>query len=71
LTPFYLNLIVQGKKPVSSETAVKLEALTGASAEIWAQLQWRHDLWLAMHDAAISKVVKQIKRLAVGADSAP
>src|SRR5262245_56522797 len=33
LSPFYLNQIVQGKKPVSADTAVKLEALTGASAE--------------------------------------
>ncbi len=52
----YMNLIEQSQRPVSIMMAVKLEALTGASAEFWATLQMRHDLWNELH-ATKKKVV--------------
>lgn len=45
-----LNEIVKGKRAVTAETALLLEALTGASAEFWLTLQTRHDLWHAMRE---------------------
>lgn len=45
-----LNEIVKGKRAVTAETALLLEALTGASAEFWLNLQTRHDLWRAMRE---------------------
>ena len=37
-----------GKRSLTPENAVQLEALTGASAEFWMALQARHDLWHAL-----------------------
>ncbi|MDP3720753.1 MAG: HigA family addiction module antitoxin [Acidobacteriota bacterium] len=47
----YMNLIELGERPVSPEMCVKFEALTGASAEMWAGLQMRYDLWHAFQSA--------------------
>ena len=42
-----LNEIEVGKRPVTVDTALRFEALTGSSAEFWLTLQARHDLWHA------------------------
>jgi len=42
-----LNSIVRGRRAVSAETALLLEALTGWDAQIWLALQARWDLWQA------------------------
>jgi len=51
----YMNLIETARRPVSTAMAVKFEALTGASAEFWATLQMRYDLWHALHDSKATK----------------
>lgn len=51
----YMNLIETTRRPVSTEMAVKFEALTGASAEFWATLQMRYDLWHALQAAKDEK----------------
>jgi addiction module HigA family antidote len=43
-----LNAIVKGRRGVSAETALLLEALTGCDAQIWLALQAKWDLWHAM-----------------------
>ncbi len=43
-----LNAIVKGRRAVSADTALLLEALTGWEAQIWLTLQARWDLWHAM-----------------------
>jgi len=43
-----LNAIVRGRRGVSADTALLLEALTGWDAQIWLTLQARWDLWHAM-----------------------
>jgi len=40
-----LNAIVKGRRAVSADTALRLEALTGWEAQIWMTLQARWDLW--------------------------
>ena len=43
-----LNAIVKGRRGVSADTALLLEALTGWDAQIWLTLQAKWDLWHAM-----------------------
>ena len=40
-----LNAIVKGRRGVSADTALLLEALTGWDAQIWMTLQAKWDLW--------------------------
>ena len=42
-----LNAIVKGRRGVSADTALLLEALTRWDAEIWMRLQAKWDLWHA------------------------
>lgn len=43
-----LNAIVRGRRAVSADTALRLEALTGWDAQIWLTPQARWDLWHAL-----------------------
>jgi addiction module HigA family antidote len=43
-----LNAIVRGRRAVSADTALLLQALTGWNAQIWLTLQANWDLWHAM-----------------------
>ena len=42
-----LNAIVKGRRAVSADAALLLEALTRWDAEIWMRLQAKWDLWHA------------------------
>ena len=37
--------LLEGKSGVSADMAVRLEAVLGASAEFWLNMQAAHDLW--------------------------
>jgi addiction module HigA family antidote len=39
--------VIEGKRPISPELALRLAALMGASAESWMNLQQAYDLWQA------------------------
>jgi addiction module HigA family antidote len=54
-----LNEIVRGKRPVTPDTALRLERVLGMSAEFWLGLQQDWDLWHAIH----SKASKEIAHL--------
>jgi len=43
-----LNKIVKGRRAVSADTALLLDALTGWGAQIWLTLQAKWDLWQAI-----------------------
>ena len=43
-----INAIVKGRRAVSADTALLLEALTGWDAQIWLTLQAKWDLWHAL-----------------------
>ena len=48
-TPFQrLNAIVRGRRAVSADTAIRLEALTRLDASFWLRLQNDWDLWHAL-----------------------
>ena len=60
ITQQYLNEIELGKKPVTTNVALKLEALTGVDLELWMNLQLNYDMWHALQAA------KKVKRLIPG-----
>jgi len=43
-----LNAIVRGRRAVSTDTAIRLEALTRVDAAFWLRLQADWDLWHAL-----------------------
>jgi addiction module HigA family antidote len=42
-----VNDIVLGKRGITADTAMRLSAYFGNSAEFWLGLQMDHDLWIA------------------------
>lgn len=48
--------ILDEKKPVSPQTAVRFAKLFGGSAETWLRLQGAYDLWHAEREVDLSKV---------------
>ena len=42
-----VNDIVLGKRSISADTALRLSAYFGNSADFWLGLQMDHDLWVA------------------------
>jgi len=59
-----LNAIVKGRRSVSADTALLLEALTGWDAQIWLTLQARWDLWHAMRARGHRPKVRPLRRSA-------
>ncbi len=60
-----LNAIVRGRRAVSADTALLLEALTGWDAELWMTLQAKWDLWHALRARGRRPVVRRLQE-AVG-----
>jgi addiction module HigA family antidote len=56
-----VNEIVKGKRGISPDTAIRLEALFGASAQFWLNAQLACDLYEAMHSESSQKI--KIRRL--------
>lgn len=56
-----VNAIINGRRSVTPETALRLEKVLGPSAGFWLNLQRSVDLWDAMH----SDVVNKIKHLRI------
>jgi addiction module HigA family antidote len=55
-----LNHVRTGTRPMPMTLCVKVAALTGTSAEFWATLQMRFDLWHAMRDKATAAAARRI-----------
>jgi addiction module HigA family antidote len=59
-----LNAIVKGRRSVSADTALLLEALTGWDALIWLTLQAKWDLWHAMKGRGNRPKVRPLRNTA-------
>ena len=59
-----LNAIVKGRRGVSADTALLLEALTRWDAQIWLTLQLKWDLWHALRSRGRRPKVKVLPKLA-------
>lgn len=56
-----LNAIVKGRRAVSADTALLLEALTGWDAQIWLSLQAKWALWHARRAQGRRSKVKPLQ----------
>ena len=59
-----LNAIVKGRRGVSADTALLLEALTGWDAQIWLTLQSKWDLWHALKARGRRPKVRRLRKTA-------
>ncbi len=57
--PRKINEIVQGKRTISADTALRLARFFGTSAELWMNLQAHYDLEVA-RDALEEIVVREV-----------
>ena len=48
------NEVVNGKRPITTEYALKIEAATGINAEFWRGMQSDYDMQTARHDGKLS-----------------
>jgi addiction module HigA family antidote len=51
-----MNEIINGKRAVTPDTALRLAKFTGTEPEFWLNLQQGLDLWDAMHSDAATAV---------------
>src|SRR4030095_7822533 len=59
-----LNGIVKGRRAVSADTALLLDALTGWDAQIWLTLQAKWDLWHARKARGRRPKVRPLRKTA-------
>lgn len=53
-----LNEIINGKRGVTTDTALRLARVTGMSAEFWLGLQQDWDLWHALRSDEAEEIAK-------------
>ena len=58
------NEIINGKRPITTDTALKIEAATGIAADIWRGLQSDYDMQTARRDSRLSAILDNIRRAA-------
>jgi addiction module HigA family antidote len=51
-----INEIINGRRGVTPDTALRLSRLFGTSAEFWLNGQRNWDLWHALHSAAADEL---------------
>jgi addiction module HigA family antidote len=51
-----VNDLVRGKRSITADTALRLSAYFGTSAQLWLGLQMDHDLWAAAKNRSLAKV---------------
>lgn len=58
--PRRVNEIVNGKRSITVDTALRLEKYFGASAKFWVNLQTSYDLRMANSDGMLSERLSKI-----------
>ncbi len=56
------NEIVNGKRSITTDTALKIEAATGISANIWRGLQSDYDMQMARCNSKLASVLENIRK---------
>ncbi len=56
------NEIINGKRPITTDTALKIEAATGIAADLWLGLQADYNMQTARHDSRLSVILEQIRK---------
>ena len=60
-----LNKVVNGKLPITTEYALKIEAATGIAAYIWVNMQSDYDMQTARRDSKLSSILENIRKVAL------
>jgi addiction module HigA family antidote len=55
--------IVHGRRPVTTDTALRLGTLFGTGPEVWLNLQQAVDLWDVQRSAETARALKRIERV--------
>jgi addiction module HigA family antidote len=64
VSPSRINEIVNGDRPITAETALRLGFCFGTSAELWINLQAEYDLRMARRKAG-HKIEDEVEHLAL------
>ncbi len=56
------NEIINGKRPITTDTALKIEAATGIAADLWLVLQTDYNMQTARRDNRLSVILEQIRK---------
>lgn len=64
VSPTVLNEVLNGKRPVSTEYALMLEAVLGIDAGIWLRLQMDYNMQVARKDDNLSAKLDKLRRIA-------
>ena len=64
VSPRRVNEIVNGKRSVTADTALRLSTFFGNSASFWLGLQMDYDLDVAQ-DTSLDKIKKEVQNMAV------
>jgi addiction module HigA family antidote len=51
-----VNDLVLGKRSITANTAMRLGAYFGCSAQFWLNLQNKYDIWIAAKDKSLAKI---------------
>ena len=57
-----LNEVINGKRPVTAEYALKIEAATGIPAYIWVNMQSAYNMQTARKDSKLSVILDNIRK---------
>lgn len=57
-----LNEVINGKRPITTEYALKIEAAMGIPAYIWINMQASYNMQTARKDSRISAMLEQIRK---------
>lgn len=57
-----LNEVLNGKRPITTEYALKIEAATGTKASIWVNMQAAYNMQTARRDNRLSAILEQIRK---------
>lgn len=56
------NEIVNGKRPIMTDTALKIEAATGIAANMWIGMQADYNMQMARRDNRLSAILDNIRK---------
>ena len=57
-----LNEVINGKRSVTTEYALKIEAATGIPAYIWVNMQSAYNMQTARKDSKLSVILDNIRK---------
>ncbi len=57
-----LNELINGKRSITTEYALKIEAATDIKAYIWINMQTAYNMQTARRDRSLSAVLEQIRK---------